>query len=275
MAKEADESQSSTEGNDSYTLARRMFLVIDSLRYGMWWGIALWAITGIAVVLYLIGALDHGGLLTDAILVAALVIWFLGPFVLRNAREVEKVLRNWKDNYLAYSHIMSFELASKEDLDLTRDVVRILMGIRPIKPGSIIRGALPYDVEYATPIEGKKGSYVFDALIYTDEGTGFIRIFNGQNKKTDLSDVKTLKEQVSDVIKKHDMDILEIVAVSRVGFTEEAVKYASSEENRVGPNHDSVNLIHATPEGYAITWMQYARVSVEESEEFEESDEVE
>jgi fibronectin type 3 domain-containing protein len=258
------ESEPSIVGTDAFSLAKRIFSVIHILRFSLWWGIALWAITGIAAILYTTGFFDNESYLAGVFWLAVFVIWIVGPFMMIQMRYASKVLKDWEGNYLAYSHIMSFELSPKEDQDLTRDIVRNLTEMRAIKPGPPERfGRTPtYDVEYSSKIEGKKGLYEFDALILSDE-MGFVRVFKDQDRKTGIEDIKTLAEQVNDVVKEQNADILEVVAVSKAGFTEEAVKYASSKENWIGPNRDAVNLIHATPEGYAITWMQYPRVSVD------------
>jgi hypothetical protein len=260
------ESRSTAVGTDSFSLARTIFSVIDVLRFSLWWGIALWAITGIAAVAYLTGVFDNEGYLAAVFWVASFVIWILGPLFMIQMRNADRILKKWEGNYLAYSHIMSFELSPMENQDLAHDVVRILSEIRPIKPGSEMLEDSPYDVEYASKIEGKKGSYQFDALLFAPtDAIGFIRIFGDQSRKTGIEDIRTLAEQVDDVIKKQKNDILEVVAVSRAGFSEEAIKYASSSQNWIKskPNLEAVNLIHATPEGYSITWMQYPRVSIQ------------
>ena len=260
------ESRSKTVGTDSYSLTREIFSIIDTLRFSLWWSIALWVITGIAAIAYTTGVFNNDSYLAVVFWVAVFVIWILGPFSMMRMRRADRILKKWEGKYLAYSHIMSFELSPMEDQDLTHDVVRIVSEIRPIKPGSEMFEGSPYDVEYSAKIEGKKGSYQFDALLFAPtDAIGFIRVFGDQSRKTGIEEVRTLAEQVDDVIKKQKNDILEVVAVSRAGFTEEAVKYASSSENWIGPkpNPEAVNLIHATPEGYSITWMQYPRSSVQ------------
>ena len=260
------ESPSTTVGNDSYSLAREIFSIIDTLRFSLWWSIALWLITGIAAILYGAGVFEGMGYPAYAFWGAVLIIWILGPVSMKRMKRADRILKKWEGKYLAYSHIMSFELSPRENQDLAHDVVRILSEIRPIKPGMEMLEGSPYDVEYSAEIEGKRGSYQFDALMFAPlDMVGFVRIFGDQSRKTGIEDIKTLAQQVEDVIDKQNMDILEVVAVSRAGFTEEAVKYASSNENRIGSklNMESVNLIHATPEGYSITWMQYPRSSVQ------------
>ena len=260
-----EESRSSTVGADSYSLAREIFSIIDVLRFSLWWGIALWVITGMAAILYTSGVFNDESYLALVFWVAGFVIWILGPLFMRQMKRADRILKKWEGKYLAYSHIMSFELSPMENQDLAHDVVRILSEIRPIKPGMEMLEDSPYDVEYSSKIEGKRGSYQFDALLFAPlDVVGFVRVFGDQSRKTGIEDVKTLAEQVDDVIKKQKKNILEVVAVSRAGFTEEAVKYASSSENWIGskPNLEAVNLIHATPDGYSITWMQYPRSSV-------------
>lgn len=257
------ESELSTAGDDAYALTKRIFSVVDVLRFSLWWGIALWAFTGIAAILSLVGVLDGQSFLVGILWAVGLVIWIFGPFMLFQMRAADKVLKDWKGNYLAYSHIVSFELSPKEDQDLAHDVVRLLTEIRAIKPGPIENlGKKPrYEAEYSAEIDGKRGTYKFDALLFTPVEIGFVRVYPDPSRKVGVEDIKTIAEQVGDVIKRQKMDILEVVAVSRAGFTEEAVKHASSSENWIGsePNRDAVNLIHATPDGYSITWMQYPR----------------
>jgi hypothetical protein len=249
-------------GNDSHSLTREIFSIIDILRFSLWWSIALWAITGIAAILYGTGVFNGMSYPAYVFWGAVFVIWILGPLSMMRMRRADRILKKWEGKYLAYSHIMSFELSPRENQDLAHDLVRILSEIRPIKPGMEMLQDSPYDVEYSAKIEGKRGSYQFDALLFAPlDVIGFVRVFGDQSRKTGIEDIKTLAEQVDDVIKKQKKDILEVVAVSRAGFTEEAVKYASSSENWIGskPNLEAVNLIHATPDGYAITWMQYPR----------------
>jgi hypothetical protein len=256
------ESQSTAVGNDSHSLTREIFSIIDILRFSLWWSIALWAITGIAAILYGTGVFNGMSYPAYVFWGAVFVIWILGPLSMMRMRRADRILKKWEGKYLAYSHIMSFELSPRENQDLAHDLVRILSEIRPIKPGMEMLEDSPYDVEYSAKIEGKRGSYQFDALLFAPlDVIGFVRVFGDQSRKTGIEDIKTLAEQVDDVIKKQKKDILEVVAVSRAGFTEEAVKYASSSENWIGskPNLEAVNLIHATPDGYAITWMQYPR----------------
>lgn len=264
--------RSKTAGTDSYSLTREIFSILDVIRFSLWWSIALWAITGMAAILYATGALDSGSFLASVFWFAVFIIWILGPISLLRMRGADRILRKWEGKYLAYSHIMSFELSSIQNADLTHDVVRVLSEIRPIKPGSEMWEDEPYDVEYSAKIEGRRGSHEFDALMTAPSGEiGFVRIFGDEEKKTGIEEVRAFAEQVDDVIKKQKTDILEIVAVSRAGFTEEAVKYASSSGNWIGakPHLEAVNLIHATPDGYSITWMQYPR-SVQESAQVED-----
>lgn len=260
------ESQSTVEGTDSYSLTREIFSILDTLRFALWWSIALWAITGIAAIAYTTGVFNNDGYTGAVFWFAVFIIWILGPISMIRMRRADRILKKWEGKYLAYSHIISFELSPTESQDLAHDVVRILSEIRPIKPGSEMYEDSPYEVKYSTKMEGKKGSYQFDALLFAPtDAIGFIRVFGDQSRRTGIEDIRALAEQVDDVIKKQKNDILEVIAVSRAGFTEEAVKYASSSENWIGPKQDpeAVNLIRATPEGYSITWMQYPRLSVQ------------
>lgn len=251
------------ENSSPFMLSRKIYSIKTELDYSIWMVIVLFVWITVFAIAYMLGGRDWSSWAWDVIVFIGLLIWVIAAFSVRWLVRATRVLKDWKDGYFAYAHLIAFEFTPRKKGDVTEDVASKLMMVYPELEEEHKED--PDSIEYKATIEGKKSSHEFEAAVYGDSSLFLVKDKTSQTSKVDAKDLADLMGQANDITKKEKDFYLEgIVVVSSAGFTDKAVEYVSDKKNWVHPDASrriSLTLLQTTPEGYSVVWMPYPRLS--------------
>jgi hypothetical protein len=241
--------------------AKKVFEVVEVFRYTLVlvFVLLLWAV--VYLILFMTGAIDWTGVYPIMIGILIALYIFAGMFLPAIVRGL-RALKGWKKRYVAYAFLNVFEFAPRSKEKVSEEVVEKLRMIYPAIDKELKKH--PDAVDFDTTIEGRKGrSYSFDAVVELADSFVIVEV-----KKDGIpvqeEEVRKFMQNLSQIVKDADMDILQGIIVSDVGFTEEAVDYVSSSANWIkmmGPGRLSPTLLTVTDAGYQVEWLQAMKLS--------------
>jgi len=241
---------------DALELAKKVFEVVDIFRITLIlvFVLVLWAF--VYLVLLVSGALNWSDIRT--IMYGFLMAFFVVmAIMLPSVFEGLRALRGWGKKYLSYAFLTVFEFAPRTKANVSEEVVEKLRRIYPSIDKKLKKD--PEAVDYETTIEGKKGrKFKFDVIITLPSELVVVEIDQSGSKVTE-QEVMKFMENLSQVSRDTDLEILQGIIVSDSGFTEEAVDYVSLRTNWIktaGPGKLSPTLLKVTESGYQIEWLQ-------------------
>jgi hypothetical protein len=185
----------------------------------------------------------------------ALVAAFSSAKIYSSMKNLEK----WEGRYLKFAHFSEFDFSDEEVKGNAQDIVARLSRIYPALGRKINKK--PGIVEYDAQIDGKKGSYFFDAFIDNNGEATIVRKILTKGNEVSAQEVQEYIDAIKDVVKKNNLIPREFVAFSSTKFSYGAVETAGRDDNGIKGKGDReaqwIILIEETLLGYRVTQMRY------------------
>lgn len=215
------------------------------------------------VILWILGILaNETGFIF--ILFYSALLWGLGLGISPRILKAIRTLRELDDRYLEYAYINVFELTPSITNDVIEDVIQKVAVIYPRVDAAIKKK--PTRIERNANVPGKNSQHEFDVKInLPDDEAIFVRYFK-ESREVNSDDLKKLSFDVQDVMKKEKNAIIDIIGISEVGFSEDAMDYISNKDNWFEDTDGywtSMTLLEKAQLGYRLAWLQYGAYSTQ------------
>jgi hypothetical protein len=173
---------------------------------------------------------------------------------------VQRTMEDWEDQMFPFFYAVRFELLPVEGDDREKDIWRryqsLLTSLSNVGKRSWFRSSASLgvveggDLKLRTEVKGKRGKHFFN--VYARDSNGaplFVRRFPSSSPVS-KEDIRTLRDDVEDVVGRHGNEPLVIAAFAASGFSDDAIDFARSDESLV--REAPIDLLRETPSGYVL-----------------------